>query len=61
MQPGNAYTIDVGPCRFSAGTCVAGVTGTNDTNFSFFQDQGALSRSRSEVISLHTACRWAWR
>ncbi|KAI0389480.1 GPI anchored cell wall protein [Xylariaceae sp. FL0594] len=38
MEPGHAYTIDVGPCTFSAGTCVAGVTSTNDTYFSFFQD-----------------------
>lgn len=24
MEPGYAYTLDVGPCIFSAGTCVAG-------------------------------------
>lgn len=40
MQPGNAYTIDVGPCFVGAGTCVAGLTSTNDTNFNFFQDDG---------------------
>ena len=39
MEPGNAYTIDVGPCFVGAGTCVAGMTSTNDTNFWFFQDQ----------------------
>lgn len=38
MEPGFAYTIDVGPCFVSAGTCVAGMTSTNDTTFSFFQD-----------------------
>lgn len=26
MEPGNAYTIDVGPCFVGAGTCVAGMT-----------------------------------
>jgi hypothetical protein len=41
MEPGNAYTIDIGPCFVGAGTCVAGLTSTNDTNFSFFQDDGA--------------------
>ena len=40
MEPGNAYTIDVGPCFVGAGTCVAGLTSTNDTNFSFFQNDG---------------------
>jgi len=40
MEPGNAYTIDIGPCFVSAGTCVAGKTSTNDTTFSFFQDSG---------------------
>ncbi|KAK4934741.1 hypothetical protein LTR10_024068 [Elasticomyces elasticus] len=43
MEPGNAYTIDVGPCFVGAGTCVAGMTYTNDTNFWFFQDQGDLT------------------
>ncbi|KAI1120148.1 GPI anchored cell wall protein [Nemania abortiva] len=38
MEPGYAYTIDIGPCFVSAGTCAAGVTSTNDTHFSFFQD-----------------------
>jgi Ubiquitin 3 binding protein But2 C-terminal domain len=38
MEPGNAYTIDIGPCFVSAGTCVAGKTSTNDTHFTFFQD-----------------------
>ncbi|KAJ2975842.1 hypothetical protein NUW58_g8245 [Xylaria curta] len=38
MEPGYAYTIDVGPCFVAAGTCVAGVTSTNDTYFSYFQD-----------------------
>jgi hypothetical protein len=38
MEPGYAYTIDVGPCFVGAGTCVAGLTSTNDTNFDFFQD-----------------------
>ncbi|KAI1198775.1 GPI anchored cell wall protein [Nemania serpens] len=38
MEPGYAYTIDVGPCFVSAGTCVAGFTSTNDTYFSYFQD-----------------------
>ncbi|KAI0867584.1 GPI anchored cell wall protein [Hypoxylon argillaceum] len=38
LEPGFAYTVDVGPCSVSAGTCVAGVTSTNDTHFSFFQD-----------------------
>ncbi|KAI0165131.1 ubiquitin 3 binding protein But2 C-terminal domain-containing protein [Hypoxylon sp. FL1284] len=38
MEPGYAYTLDVGPCTFAAGTCVAGVTSSNDTTFSFFQD-----------------------
>ncbi|KAI1812191.1 GPI anchored cell wall protein [Poronia punctata] len=38
MEPGHAYTIDVGPCSFGAGSCVAGVTSTNDTYFSYFQD-----------------------
>jgi len=41
MEPGNIYTIDVGPCFVSAGTCVAGKTGTNDTNFWFFQDDNS--------------------
>jgi len=40
MEPGNAYTIDIGPCWVGAGTCVAGITSTNDTEFSFFQDFG---------------------
>ncbi|KAI8961429.1 ubiquitin 3 binding protein But2 C-terminal domain-containing protein [Daldinia sp. FL1419] len=35
MEPGNAYTIDVGPCAFSAGTCVSGLTSSNDTTFAF--------------------------
>ncbi|KAI0129191.1 ubiquitin 3 binding protein But2 C-terminal domain-containing protein [Xylariales sp. AK1849] len=38
MEPGFAYTIDVGPCSYSAGSCISGVTSTNDTYFSFFQD-----------------------
>ncbi|KAI1377984.1 ubiquitin 3 binding protein But2 C-terminal domain-containing protein [Hypoxylon crocopeplum] len=38
MEPGYAYTIDVGPCTFAAGTCVAGMTSSNDTTFEFFQD-----------------------
>ncbi|KAI1347265.1 GPI anchored cell wall protein [Xylaria sp. FL0043] len=38
MEPGYAYTIDVGPCFVASGTCVAGVTSTNDTHFSYFQD-----------------------
>ncbi|CAJ2509561.1 Uu.00g145870.m01.CDS01 [Anthostomella pinea] len=38
MEPGYAYTIDIGPCFVGAGTCVAGMTSTNDTSFSFFQD-----------------------
>lgn len=38
MEPGHAYTIDVGPCFVAAGSCVAGVTSTNDTHFSYFQD-----------------------
>ncbi|KAI2471569.1 ubiquitin 3 binding protein But2 C-terminal domain-containing protein [Annulohypoxylon bovei var. microspora] len=40
MEPGFAYTIDVGPCTFSAGTCVSGMTSSNDTTFEFFQDKG---------------------
>jgi hypothetical protein len=40
MEPGNLYTIDVGPCFVAAGTCAAGMTGTNDTNFNFFQNDG---------------------
>ncbi|KAI1768430.1 ubiquitin 3 binding protein But2 C-terminal domain-containing protein [Hypoxylon sp. FL1150] len=39
MEPGYAYTLDVGPCTFAAGTCVAGVTSSNDTTFQFFQDK----------------------
>ncbi|KAI1321421.1 GPI anchored cell wall protein [Xylariaceae sp. FL0255] len=39
MEPGYAYTIDVGPCSVGAGGCVAGVTSTNDTHFSFSQDR----------------------
>ncbi|KAK1752855.1 GPI anchored cell wall protein [Echria macrotheca] len=38
MEPGNAYVIDIGPCFVGAGTCVAGMTSTTDTSFSFFQD-----------------------
>lgn len=38
LEPGYAYTIDVGPCSFSAGRCVSGVTSTNDTHFSFTQE-----------------------
>ena len=38
MEPGNAYVIDIGPCFVGAGSCVAGYTSTNDTNFRFFQD-----------------------
>lgn len=38
MEPGYAYTIDVGPCFVGAGTCVAGMTWSNDTNFNYFQD-----------------------
>ncbi|KAK7983642.1 hypothetical protein PG989_011044 [Apiospora arundinis] len=38
MEPGYAYTIDVGPCTFSAGKCVSGVTSTPDTFFEFFQN-----------------------
>lgn len=37
MEPGNAYTIDVGPCFVAAGTCAAGMTYTNDTTFDYFQ------------------------
>ncbi|KAI1189464.1 GPI anchored cell wall protein [Nemania serpens] len=40
MEPGYAYTIDVGPCFVGAGTCVAGFTSTNDTYFSYFQEFG---------------------
>jgi len=40
IEPGHAYTIDIGPCFISAGTCVAGKTSTNDTSLSFFQDFG---------------------
>ncbi|KIV90425.1 hypothetical protein PV10_07734 [Exophiala mesophila] len=40
MEPGNAYTIDVGPCFVGAGSCVAGKTWSNDTNFWYFQDSG---------------------
>ncbi|KAI1476099.1 hypothetical protein K445DRAFT_321279 [Daldinia sp. EC12] len=35
MEPGYAYTIDVGPCMFAAGTCVAGLTSSTDTTFEF--------------------------
>lgn len=38
MEPGNAYVIDIGPCWVGAGTCVAGMTSTNDSDFRFFQD-----------------------
>ncbi|KAI0201363.1 GPI anchored cell wall protein [Astrocystis sublimbata] len=38
MEPGYEYIVDVGPCSFSAGQCISGVTSTNDTNFSYFQD-----------------------
>ncbi|KAK8016578.1 hypothetical protein PG993_014767 [Apiospora rasikravindrae] len=38
MEPGFAYTIDVGPCSFSAGKCVSGKTSTPDTYFEFFQN-----------------------
>ncbi|KAI1433791.1 GPI anchored cell wall protein [Xylaria sp. CBS 124048] len=38
MEPGYAYTIDVGPCSFSAGKCAAGFTSTNDTHFAFTPD-----------------------
>ncbi|KAI1634315.1 ubiquitin 3 binding protein But2 C-terminal domain-containing protein [Biscogniauxia mediterranea] len=38
MEPGFSYTIDVGPCSVGAGSCVAGMTSTNDTYFSYFQD-----------------------
>jgi Ubiquitin 3 binding protein But2 C-terminal domain len=38
MQPGNAYTIDIGPCFVSAGSCAAGMTWTNDTTLGFVQD-----------------------
>ncbi|KAH9905814.1 GPI anchored cell wall protein [Xylariomycetidae sp. FL2044] len=38
MEPGYAYTIDVGPCFVGAGTCVAGMTSTNDTFFEYFQN-----------------------
>lgn len=41
MTPGHAYTIDVGPCFVAAGTCAAGMTWTNDTNFEFTQDYGS--------------------
>jgi hypothetical protein len=41
MSPGNAYTIDVGPCFVGAGTCVAGQTYSNDTSFTFFQDDAS--------------------
>lgn len=43
MSPGNAYTIDVGPCV--AGTVVAGLTGTNDTTFVFQPDDGSTDGS----------------
>ncbi|KAI1854469.1 hypothetical protein JX266_000587 [Neoarthrinium moseri] len=38
MEPGFAYTIDIGPCYVSAGTCVSGLTSTNDSYFEFFQN-----------------------
>ncbi|KAI1339776.1 GPI anchored cell wall protein [Xylariaceae sp. FL0016] len=38
MEPGHAYTIDVGPCFVGAGKCVAGMTSTNDTLFAYLQD-----------------------
>jgi Ubiquitin 3 binding protein But2 C-terminal domain len=37
MEPGNAYTIDVGPCVPGV---VGGLTGSNDTTLIFFQDYG---------------------
>ncbi|KAI1443147.1 ubiquitin 3 binding protein But2 C-terminal domain-containing protein [Annulohypoxylon stygium] len=39
MEPGFAYTIDVGPCTFSAGGCISGKISSNDTSLEFFQDQ----------------------
>jgi hypothetical protein len=36
VEPGNAYTFDVGPCLVGAGTCVAGITSTPDTTFDYF-------------------------
>ncbi|KAI1822195.1 GPI anchored cell wall protein [Xylaria intraflava] len=38
LEPGYAYTIDVGPCSISAGTCAAGFTSTNDTHFAYTPD-----------------------
>ncbi|KAI0475483.1 GPI anchored cell wall protein [Xylariaceae sp. FL0804] len=49
MEPGFAYTIDVGPCFVSAGLCAAGMTSTNDTHFSFVQN------SRTCPIGIYTA------
>lgn len=51
MEPGNAYTIDVGPCFVAAGTCAAGMTGTNDTTFSYTQDtQGCpIGKSHNDL------------
>lgn len=38
MEPGNAYTVEIGPCFVGAGSCVSGRTYTNDTNFWFLQN-----------------------
>ncbi|OTA99163.1 hypothetical protein M426DRAFT_49582, partial [Hypoxylon sp. CI-4A] len=42
MEPGYAYTIDVGPCTFAAGTyallMLIQATSSNDTTFEFFQN-----------------------
>ena len=40
MEPGNAYTIGVGPCSYASGGCASVLVSSNDTIFSYFQDQG---------------------
>ncbi|KAL7619500.1 hypothetical protein AAE478_010040 [Parahypoxylon ruwenzoriense] len=58
MEPGYAYTIDVGPCFVAAGNCVGGIISTNDTTFEFFQDTDDLEvtgcNNLSSIADLNT-------
>ncbi|KAI1100896.1 ubiquitin 3 binding protein But2 C-terminal domain-containing protein [Jackrogersella minutella] len=57
MEPGYAYTIDVGPCIFAAGTCVSGMTSSNDTNFEFFEDDDNCPIGMYNAYSYGLPCK----
>ncbi|KAI1086479.1 ubiquitin 3 binding protein But2 C-terminal domain-containing protein [Rostrohypoxylon terebratum] len=56
MEPGFAYTIDVGPCTFSAGKCVSGLISSDDTSLEFFQDQDSCPIGLYNAYSYGLPC-----